>query len=315
MATVIAVLAFVVVTALVAGLWWVSERRQRIRKRLEHGTRIGSEGEAAFLRNGPLERGAKWGALFRWMSIYPRVATLIEQAGQKAAASDYLLAMSAFALVGGVAGSVRTGGALGGLLAALLAGSLPVFYLLYKRRQRVRRFERQFPEALDMLNRAIRAGSALSRAIQFVGEEMPAPVGEDFRRVAEEVRLGLDPDEAFAGLQRRVPAEEVEFFCSALRIHRGAGGNLAELLDRLSEVIRERFKLLSHARALSAQHRWSAICVGLSPAIFAIFFQFVSPGYLGPLLTSKIGPTLIATGLLMEAIGFFMVWRIAQIRV
>jgi tight adherence protein B len=165
------------------------------------------------------------------------------------------------------------------------------------------------------MSRALRTGYALGGAIQLVGEEMPEPVGPEFKRVFEEIRLGMDPTEALVRLRQRAPTEDMEFFCSALIIQRGAGGNLTEILDHLSEVIRERFKLLSHIRALSAQHKWSAICVGLSPVIFAMLFHVLSPTYFDPLWTSPLAPYLIGTGILMEAIGFTMVWRIAQIKV
>jgi tight adherence protein B len=112
-----------------------------------------------------------------------------------------------------------------------------------------------------------------------------------------------------------MPTEDVRFFCTAIRIQRGAGGNLAEILDRLAEVIRERFKILSYARVLSAQHKWSAILVGLSPIIFGLMFQILHPGYFEPLFNDPLGPTLIGAGLVMEAIGFFVIWRIAQIKV
>ncbi len=131
----------------------------------------------------------------------------------------------------------------------------------------------------------------------------------------EEIRLGMDPGEALFRLQKRVPVEDMSFFCTAIKIQRGVGGNLAEVLDRLAEVIRERFKILSYARVLSAQHRWAAICTGLSPAIFAIIFELMHPGYFNALQTNPIGPWLVGAGLILEAIGFFMVWRIAQIKV
>jgi tight adherence protein B len=107
----------------------------------------------------------------------------------------------------------------------------------------------------------------------------------------------------------------VRFFCTAIRIQRSAGGNLAEILDRLAEVIRERFKILSYARVLSSQHKWSAVCVGLSPVIFGLMFQLLNPGYFDVMLSDPIGPVLIAAGLVLEAIGFFTIWRIAQIKV
>jgi tight adherence protein B len=201
------------------------------------------------------------------------------------------------------------------ILSALGAASFPYLYLLRKRYQRFQQFEQQFPDALDMMTRSIRAGHALSGAIGLVGEEMPDPVGQEFRRVFEEIRLGLDPGEALSGIQRRVPTEDTGFFYTAISIQRIGGGNLAEILDRLAEVIRARFKLLKQARVLSTQHRWTAICVGLSPLVFALIFELTYPGYFDPLLKSPYAPYMLAAGLILETIGFFSIWRIAQIKV
>ena len=112
-----------------------------------------------------------------------------------------------------------------------------------------------------------------------------------------------------------MPSEDVRFFCTAVSIQRMSGGNLAEILDRLSEVIRERFKLLSHARALSAQHRWSAILVGLSPIGFAVLLKVMNPRYFDVFLESPQAPMWLAMGLLSESIGFFVIWRISKIEV
>jgi tight adherence protein B len=209
----------------------------------------------------------------------------------------------------------HTGGIVPGVLSGVVAGFLPYLYLLRKRHQRFQQFEQQFPDALDMMTRSIRAGHALSGAIGLVGEEMPDPVGQEFRRMFEEIRLGMDPSEALAGIQQRVPTEDTRFFYTAISIQRIGGGNLAEILDRLAEVIRERFKLLKHARALSAQHRWTAICVGLSPFIFALLFELSHPGYFNPVAESPYAVHMLAAGLVLEAVGFFTIWRIAQIKV
>jgi tight adherence protein B len=225
------------------------------------------------------------------------------------------LIVLAFVVVGGAAAWLRTATLFWGLVAAPIAGAIPVAYLAYRRQRRLRQFEAQFPEGLDMIGRSIRAGNALSGAISLVGEEMPDPIGHEFRQVSEEIRLGMEPGEALSRLQERAPIQDMSFFCTAIRIQRASGGNLAEVLDRLAEVIRERFKILSYARVLSAQHKWSAIFVGLSPAIMAVVFQLLQPGYFDALLTSPIGPLLIGAGLILEAIGFFTIWRIARIEV
>jgi len=301
----IAILAALTVVMIIVGFWRLYEIRRTIRGRLGYGARA-TEADAGIFRAAPQGAESRW----RW------IATLTEQAGyDNARTSAIILLMATCALVGGVAAWRHTGGIVPGVLSGLIAGSLPYFYLLRKRHQRFQKFEQQFPDALDMMTRSLRAGHALSGAIGLVGEEMPDPVGQEFRRVFEEIRLGLDPGEALSGIQRRVPTEDTGFFYTAISIQRIGGGNLAEILDRLAEVIRERFKLLKQARVLSTQHRWTAICVGLSPFAFALIFELTYPGYFDPLLKSPHAPYMLTAGFILEAIGFSMIWRIAQIKV
>ena len=313
MALTIAFLVFLAIMVLIVGVWWVGQAERSVRARLKRPAAAGGPA-VQILRTDERGEGAL-GGLLGGGGPAERLEDLVAQSGYKGTPGDIALIVLACAVVGGAAGWLRTGGFLWGLLVAVIAGSLPIVYLLYRRRRRLNAFQTQFPDALDTITRAIRAGNALSGAIRVVGEDMPDPVGEEFRRVDEEIRLGMDPGEALSRLQKRVPVEDMRFFSTAIRIQRGVGGNLAEVLDRLAEVIRERFKILSYARVLSAQHRWSAICVGLSPAIFAIMFELLHPGYFDALKTNPIGPWLVGAGLILEAIGFFMIWRIAQIKV
>jgi tight adherence protein B len=300
-------LVFIGIVAVIGGVTWALEGRRRLSARLSDPG-VGAEWEADILRaaaRGRTRRG----------SLVARLQKLAEEAGYPGARNEILLYMAGFALVGGVAAWLRTGGLLWMLLAAGVLGNIPVVFLSVKRQRRFRQFEEAFPDALDAMARAIRAGNALSGAIQIVGDESPDPVGTEFRRVFEEIRLGVDPGEALSDLTSRVPTEDVRFFCQAVRIQRGAGGNLAEILDRLSEVIRERFKILAHARVLSAQHKWSAICVGLSPIVFGVILEFMSPGYFDPVWNSNLAPLLLGAGLTLELIGFALIWKIAQIKV
>ena len=313
MALVIALLVFLAIVVLVVGLWWVAQAERSVRARLKGPS--AADGPVQILRpDVARSEGALAGVLGR-TGMMERLDDLVVQSGYKGTSSEIVLITVAFAVVGGAAGWLRTGTFLWGLIVAVAVGSLPIVRLLYRRRRRLNTFQTQFPDALDAIARAIRAGNALSGAIRVVAEDMPDPVGEEFRRVDEETRLGMDPGEALVRLQKRVPVEDMAFFCTAIRIQRGVGGNLAEVLDRLSEVIRERFKILSYARVLSAQNRWSAIFVGLSPALFAVIFEVLHPGYFDALRTNPIGPWLVGAGLILEAIGFFAVWRIAKIKV
>jgi tight adherence protein B len=252
MALAIALLVFLAIMILVVGVWWVSQAERSVRSRLKRPTAAGAG--VQILRTDERSEHALGGFL-GGSGLMQRLDDLVAQSGYKGTPSDVALIILACTVVGGAAGWLRTGAFFWGLLAAVVAGSLPIVYLLYRRRRRLHTFQTQFPDALDTITRAIRAGNALSGAIRVVAEDMPDPVGEEFRRVDEEIRLGMDPGEALFRLQERVPVEDMRFFCTAIRIQRGVGGNLAEVLDRLAEVIRERFKILSYARVLSAQHR------------------------------------------------------------
>jgi tight adherence protein B len=308
----IALLVFAFFVILVVGIWWVSQAQRTVRKRLRP---TGPQTSRTDILRPERDAMRGMAGALRDTGLPQHLARLATEAGYKATAGDLTLVTLACAAVGGAAAWLRTGGLFWGILTAVATGSFPAVYLLYKRGRRITRFQTQFPDALDMVTRAIRAGNALSGAIKLVGEEMPDPTGAEFRQVDDEIRLGTDPGEALFGLETRMPTEDVRFFCTAIRIQRSAGGNLAEILDRLAEVIRERFKILSYARVLSSQHKWSAVCVGLSPVIFGMMFQLLHPGYFDSMLKDPIGPVLIGVGLSLEAVGFFVIWRIAQIKV
>jgi tight adherence protein B len=297
---------------LVVGIWWVSQAGGTVRDRLRQAGPLGAGVDILRPEQDAAQRMPR---VLRDTGLPQRLARLAAAAGYKTTATDLTLVTVACAAVGGAAAWLRTGGLFWGIATAVATGCLPAVYLLYKRARRITRFQTQFPDALDMVTRAIRAGNALSGAINLVGQEMPDPMGEEFRQVDDEIRLGTEPGEALAGLETRMPTEDVRFFCTAIRIQRTAGGNLAEILERLAEVIRERFKILSYARVLSSQHKWSAVCVGLSPLIFGMMFQLLHPGYFDAMFKDRIGPFLIGIGLVMGAIGFFVIWRIAQIKV
>ena len=301
----IAILVFVALAGSIIGVWWAVAPSRNVRQRLAN------QMDASSVIVPDLIVKAQESKL----SSARALASLLERAGYTRTVNEVAAVIAAFAVVGGAIGALRMGGGLGFIVGAAAAGCLPVVFLKYKASQRLNRFQRDFPDAMDMMTRAIRAGHALGSAIKLVGEEMRQPVGPEFARVAEEMRLGRDVSEALGGLEQRVPAEDVRFFCTAISIQRTTGGNLAEVLDRLSEVIRERYKLLSHARVLSTQHRWSAILVGLSPIVFAIVFQLIHPDYFTAFFESPSAPMFLGLGLAFEAVGFFWVWRIAQIKV
>ena len=307
----VAALVFLVVITVTLGGWWVWESSERLRRRLG---RAGYEPEETQLLKGQATT-SPFDVVALRSSLVTQLTALARQAGSRRAAGDLLLLLAALACGGAAVGGWRTGSASGALLAGLVSGFLPVLYFLHKRHRRLQRFQGHFADAVDMISRSMRAGNALTTAIQLVGQEMADPIGQEFQQMAEEIRLGLDPTEALGGLKTRVPSEDVAFFCTAINIQRAAGGNLAEILDRLSDVIRKRFELLSHARVLSAQQRYAAIFVGSSPVLFSILFYFISPGYFDPLIESPNAPMLVGGGLVLQIIGFAVIWRLARIKV
>jgi tight adherence protein B len=296
------------------GIWWVRASGDSVRRRLARQVEDVAP-ERQLLRADAATSQPGWERLARKSDLVGQLARLSEQAGSRRSASQLLLIVAVVAVVGGIIGGWRIGSAGGALISAVVAGALPILQLLHKRNRRLQRFQEHFADAVDMVSRSIRSGNALSAAIQLVSEEMADPIGHEFRHVTEEIRLGLDPGEALLRLQQRVATDDVEFFCTAIRIQRGSGGNLAEILDRLSDVIRKRFELLSHARVLSAQQRYAAIFVGLSPALFSLIFYFLSPGYFDPLIESPMAPMLVGAGLSLEVVGALIIWRLAKIKV
>jgi tight adherence protein B len=310
----IAGLVFFVMVTLIVGLWWVYTSGEQMRRRLARPVDEKSP-EHQLLRSDVVTSVPIWERALRKSDLVGTLARLGDQAGSRRSVSELLLIIAFVGGLGAIAGGWRIGSAGGALISALVAGALPVLHLMHKRHRRLQSFQEHFADAVDMISRSIRAGNALSASIQLVAEEMADPIGYEFRQVTEQIRLGLDPGEALSRLQQRVATEDVEFFCTAIRIQRGSGGNLAEILDRLSDVIRKRFELLSHARVLSAQQRYAAIFVGASPAMFSLAFYFLSPGYFDPLIESPMAPMLIGAGLTLEVIGALIIWRLAKIKV
>jgi tight adherence protein B len=308
-----AALVFIAIVGLAMGIarQWTTRRSLRARLQSADST---EETSLGILRRGS-DGGEGWAAEVANFSPQAALENLIQQSGQAIVPTTVLWIMAGLAAVAALLGGFRTGSVLIGLLCAAFAASAPIAFLVLKRGQRLSLFERQLPDALDMVTRASRAGHALTSSIQLVADEMPAPLGPEFARVVNEARMGSDLNEALDKLCVRIPLRDVRFLATVVKIQRRSGGNLAEMLDRLADVVRERFKLLSQAHALAAQQRWSAIRIGISPVAFAVIFRLMNPHYFDPLLESPRATQLIGAGILFEIVGFFVIWRIAKLKV
>ncbi|HET6463082.1 MAG TPA: type II secretion system F family protein [Candidatus Krumholzibacteria bacterium] len=202
-----------------------------------------------------------------------------------------------------------------GAALGVIAAIIPVWVARYKKQKRTLAFEEQFPDALDMLTSALRAGLALTAAIQVVAEEAPDPVGKEFRVLFEENRLGLDMKHAVQMMSERVDSTEARLFATALILQRETGGNLAEVLDGTAAVIRDRFRILRDVRTMTAQARMSGGILMLLPLALAVTIMVLAPDYLMGLAHDPSGKYLIPIALFLQLTGFLIMRRIVDIKV
>lgn len=320
MALVLSMMVGVAIAIAVFSFVWIAtpDSGQRIARRLEEST---PQAPSYQLSNPGLIRdeglsALPWldRALGNWSKIGD-FQMLLSQAGIETkpgkiilttavvGAASYLLAYSFF------------GKALLGLAAALVVGVIPILVVFYRRRSRLRAFEKNLPEAIDLLARAVRAGHALYNGIEIVGQEMNEPLAGEFRKTFEEQRLGLEFREALVNLTKRVPLQDVKFFAAALTIQDETGGNLAEILANLAATVRERFKIRGDVRVKTAQGRMTAVILTSLPPGMLILLNFLNPGYSKVLFTDPYGITAISVAAALQVVGAFILWRIVDIDV
>jgi tight adherence protein B len=205
--------------------------------------------------------------------------------------------------------------ALRALLGGLIMGFLPYMYVSKKKATRLDELETQLPDALDFLSRSMRAGHAFSISLEMVGEEIHEPLGQEFRALFNEQNLGASMERAFSNFGKRVPVPDVRFFSSAVLLQRQTGGNLSEILNRLSHIIRERFRLKGQVKAVSAHGRLTATILTLLPLATLGGLILTSPGYLDPLTQSDVGRKILAGGVFAQVIGNFFIRKIIKIKV
>ena len=196
----------------------------------------------------------------------------------------------------------------------VLAGFVPYLLIRSMANKRSRRFEEMLPEGLELLTRSLRAGHGLGSGFHLVGEELDDPIGTEFGLVAEEVRFGLDMRDALDNLTRRVDNQDLPYFTTAVLIQRQTGGNLAELLDKLSILLRERAQFYGKVRALTAQGRGAAAFLACWLPFISGVVWYTSPNYLEPLFEHSWGHMVIAAAVTMDITGYFIARRIADVQ-
>jgi len=198
---------------------------------------------------------------------------------------------------------------------SLVGMALPWLYIKRKRKRRFKEFERQLPEALDLMARALRAGHAFSVGMKMIGDEFPDPIGPEFSRTVEEISFGIDVPQAMGNLNDRVISTDLKFFVTALVVQRETGGNLAEIIEAISRLIRQRFELLGRVKALSAEGRMSGIILFCMPIVMAGVLWFLNEPYIRILIEDEIGRVMaIGAGLIM-VVGAYVMKNMCDIKV
>ena len=312
---------FIGVLAIVLGLYWLlivrSEQQSTValRKRLKRtpgaaaARRLGLAKEEQQLSSvGGLNR-----LLGRASSVTAPLTKLIEQADSKLTVGLFVLMSGTAALAGYTIPTLLTGFRGIGLLIGVLAAFGPYVYLRWKRGRRLLQFEERFPEAIDLIARALRAGHAFTTGLGMVADEIPDPVGSEFKLLYDRQNFGMPLPDALRAFAERIPLLDARFFATAVLTQREAGGNLSEVLDNLARVVRERFKVKRQVRVVSAHARMTGFAlVGLPPAT-GIAMMSIAPENAKLLVTDPLGIKMVIVAIILQVTGGLVVKRMVNI--
>jgi tight adherence protein B len=295
-----------------------SERARILRERLaaidEAQSRAPSE-ELELLRDDLLSEIPALQNILRSSQSVSRLQRRLSQAGMNARPGKFILITILCGAACGLLVVNYTRVPLLALMATFFGGLIPNLYVSWRRSRRFHRFEEKFPEAIDLLGRSTRAGHAFTTSLELIATELGDPVAGEFQKLFEEQKFGLPLRDALMNLSDRLPLIDVRFFVTAVLLQRETGGNLAEILDKLSHTIRERFKILRQVRVFTAQGRLTLLILMILPPGLVTVMMVMNRDFVQPLFTDPIGHWLIAIGAVMQTIGFFLIRRIIDIKV
>jgi tight adherence protein B len=271
--------------------------------------------ELALLRDEQLSQIPALDTLLRRSARVSAIQDALTQAGMKFRAGNFLMLCLLCGALAGLAAVLYTKNPAIAWAALVIGGVLPYSVVSYRRQKRFEKFEELFPEAIDTLARAVRAGHAFTTALEMISNEVTEPLSGEFRKLYEEQKFGMPVRDALMNLTERVPLVDVKFFVTAVMLQRETGGNLAEILDNLSYVIRERFKIQRQVRVHTAQGRLTmALLMAMPPTVVAILLVF-SPDFVKPLFYDPIGHALLVVSIALQTVGYFVIRKIIKIQV
>ena len=322
MGALIAILTFLVVVVVFLGIWIFASAegtQEQVRKRMSavhKAERRGDVGVGLKLVRDEMLSNVPWmhQLMMRW-SWATKLQDFLMQSGLTIKPAKLLLVSG----VAGLAAYLIAGYFFLHFYLALPVGiaaaMMPMAYVAFMRSRRLRKFEEHFPEALDLLGRAVRAGHAFTTGLEMISKECPEPLAGEFRTAFEEQNFGLPLRDALLNLTERVPIIDVRFFVTALLIQKETGGNLAEILDGLARVIRDRFRIYREVRVRTAQGRLTAGILIALPIAMIFLLGILNPHYVGVLFTDPWGPWVLGGAALLQVIGSAILWKIIHFEV
>jgi tight adherence protein B len=314
-----ALVGFLAVVLAIEGLYnmWASTRSAEARRLSERLHALAGElhSEAGLEKARESERMPRLNQLLGRARAGARLTRFVRESSLSVSAVEVILVSAALGLFGLALPTLLGKPPIFGGVLGLGLAVLPWWRVAGRRGQRVQRLEHQFPEALDLMARAMRAGHSFPTGVKMVGDEMPAPLGHDFRVLFDEMNYGVPTNDALVHLAQRVPLADVSYFVVAVMIQRESGGNLAELLDKISSIVRARLKLLGEIRTLSAEGRLSAIILTALPFCVALVVNLVNPEFMAVLWTDPLGLRMVGVALFMMLAGILWMRKIIRIRV
>lgn len=261
----------------------------------------------------PLDAGT--GFLEIFLARFKRLNLLFEQADTNLTLSRFLTLSGLLGLAGAVVPAILQVHLAAAPALGITLALLPLVWIWFRRSRRLAAFAKQLPDALELMSRALRAGHSLASGFNLVSEELLPPISTEFGRVFEEQNLGIPLPEALTSMTDRIPNLDLKFFATAVILQRQTGGDLAEILDKIGHLVRERFKIWGQVQALTGEGRISGVVLlGLPPALFVAVWR-LNPDYVMPLFTDPMGKKMLLAGLVMQAIGALVIRKIVNIKV
>lgn len=315
---------FAAILAIVLGAYWFFVARvdqseeEALKKRLRGTDGVSKNIPKQFKLLKPVEQLSNLPQLNSVLGQMGRITAPLQrdlmQAGMTATVGTILLSAACLALGGFALIRMMFFSTMLAVGVGIAMFFVPFIYVRYKKNQRLKKFEEQFPQAIDLIARALRAGHAFTTGLAMAAEEIPAPVGHEFKLLYDRQNFGMPLPEAMRAFAARIPLIDARFFVTAVLTQRETGGNLGEVLDNLSSVIRDRFKVKRQVRVLTAHGRITGwILAGLPPALAAAMFV-VSPGHMRLLTEDSLGVQMIIGGLTLQVIGTLIIRKLVDIR-